>query len=374
MTPLPTLPVPAAGPGLARRLPLLALLVLTVLMVHAWLLAGLPTGLVRDAGDARRPMTVRQIVRPAAPAPEAAPAQTPTRPPVVPRPTRPKVATAPAAAQPVTPATDPEPPAPAPTVLAQAPAAEEPPVDEPREAEAAPAAASAPAEPTPEPAPAGPPGDAPPVYATRVPPAAVLRYELRRGLLTGQGLLSWRPGPERYELEIEGTAFGVPVLGWASNGGFDAAGLAPLRFVDRRRGRDVRAANFQRDKGVITWSSVAGELPLPAGAQDRLSWMLQLAAIIEAQPGRFVSGTRVVMLVTGARGDADLWAFGVSGVEGVDVVGQRVEGTLALRREPRKPYDTQVEVWLDPARHHLPVRLKLSTAGGGESLEFLLKP
>jgi hypothetical protein len=31
-------------------------------------------------------------------------------------------------------------------------------------------------------------------------------------------------------------------------------------------------------------------------------------------------------------------------------------------------------VWLDPARHHLPVRLKLSTAGGGDSLEFLLKP
>jgi len=78
--------------------------------------------------------------------------------------------------------------------------------------------------------------------------------------------------------------------------------------------------------------------------------------------------------VAGARGDADVWSFAVVGNQGVDVVGIRIESTLALRREPRKPYDTQVEVWLDPARHHLPVRLKLSTAGGDDALEFVLKP
>ena len=53
---------------------------------------------------------------------------------------------------------------------------------------------------------------------------------------------------------------------------------------------------------------------------------------------------------------------------------KRQENTLAVRREPRKPFDTQVEAWFDPARHHLPVRLKLSTANGSDAMEFILKP
>jgi hypothetical protein len=49
-------------------------------------------------------------------------------------------------------------------------------------------------------------------------------------------------------------------------------------------------------------------------------------------------------------------------------------GTLSLRREPRKPYDTQVEVWLDPGRQHLPVRMRLTTLPGGDSTELQLRP
>jgi hypothetical protein len=239
---------------------------------------------------------------------------------------------------------------------------------------AASAAAEAAPAPSAAPLPAGGLGDPPPTYATRVPPAATLRYELRRGLLTGQGDLKWRPAGAGYELTIEGTAFGLPLLTWISQGGFDAAGLAPQRFVDRRRNREGRAANFQRDRGLISFSSSPVELPLLAGAQDRLSWMVQLAAVVDAAPERYRAGDKVAMVVAGARGDVDVWTFAVTGREAVDVVGQRIDGTLALRRAPRKAYDTQVEVWLDPGRHHLPVRMKLSTAGGDDSLEFVLRP
>ncbi len=45
------------------------------------------------------------------------------------------------------------------------------------------------------------------------------------------------------------------------------------------------------------------------GTQDRLSWMLQLAAIVEAAPERHGPGARVSMFVVGARGDADVWTF-----------------------------------------------------------------
>jgi hypothetical protein len=45
---------------------------------------------------------------------------------------------------------------------------------------------------------------------------------------------------------------------------------------------------------------------------------------------------------------------------------------LRLKREPRRPYDTQVEVWMDPAQHHLPVRARLTVLPGGETLELSL--
>ena len=47
-------------------------------------------------------------------------------------------------------------------------------------------------------------------------------------------------------------------------------------------------------------------------------------------------------------------------------------GALQLRREPTRPYDTRVEVWLDPARQHLPVRAVFTTLPGGEPLQLEL--
>lgn len=211
-----------------------------------------------------------------------------------------------------------------------------------------------------------------PTYPTRVPPSAVLRYELRRGILSGQGEMRWHASPDGYTLRIEGTALGLHLLTWSSRGGFDAAGLSPLEFVDHRRRRDPRVATFRRERGVISYSPPEDENELLPGAQDRLSWMIQLAAIVDARPQRFVAGQRVVMQVTGARGDADQWAFVMTGRTAVEVAGATVDGTLAFSREPRKPGDTRVEVWLDPARRHLPVRVKLST--DSDALEFLLKP
>jgi hypothetical protein len=42
-------------------------------------------------------------------------------------------------------------------------------------------------------------------------------------------------------------------------------------------------------------------------------------------------------------------------------------------REPRRPYDTQAQVWLDPARHHLPVQALLRVRATGEGTELRLQ-
>ena len=245
-----------------------------------------------------------------------------------------------------------------------------------RDEEAATTAAEAPPKPSPElaaePAP-DPGGQTVPVYTTLPPPPVSLQFEMRRGMAVGQAQMDWRPGEDRYRLTLQGHAVGAPPIGWASQGGFDAAGIAPLRYTESRRGRDVRAANFQRDSGRITFSGPAIEHPLVAGAQDRLSWMLQLAAVLAANPALSEPDAQVSMWVAGSRGDAEVWTFTVQGRVALDLPIGRIDDAVHLLREPRRPYDTQVQVWLDPQRHHLPVQALLRVRATGEGTELRLQ-
>ena len=89
--------------------------------------------------------------------------------------------------------------------------------------------------------------------------------------------------------------------------------MAPVRLVDRRRARELRAANFQRDVQRITFSGPQLDYPLSPGAQDRLSWMIQLPAIQPADPALSTTDARVTLFVVGTRGDAEVWHFEVRG-------------------------------------------------------------
>lgn len=210
-------------------------------------------------------------------------------------------------------------------------------------------------------------GDPPlgtPLYATRLPPTFRWSYHLQRGLLAGTGVLDWQPAADRYHLSLTGSIAGVTLLEWISQGGFDRAGLAPTRFTVSSRGRAPQAANFQRAAGKITYSANTAERALPAGAQDRLSWLVQLSAVVAADPARHAkAGARIALPVSGTRGDLGVWDFEVLGLQPVDTPFGRVEA-LALRRGERHAFDTRGEVWLDAQRHHLPVQVRLSTIDG----------
>ena len=218
-----------------------------------------------------------------------------------------------------------------------------------------------------------------PPYRTRVPTATTLRYEVIRGLLRGTAELAWRPQAERYELWLEFKLSGAGLLTQLSTGGFDAAGVAPLRFVDQRARRGTTAANFRRDGATsgdprgdqITYSGSARTFALKPGAQDRLSWMLQLASIVAAQPQLALPGARVVMQVTDARGDAGLWVFRCFGAEPIDARGGSVEA-IKFVREAREPYDATVQVWLDPKQQHLPVRATQKSGANDPGYELRL--
>ena len=313
------------------------------------------------------PVEVRSLPAPSSPAPQAVPAS------VSVERTAARATVPPGSAAVSAPETV---PAVVPAAVPTAQASEAPKsVDVPAQAspvsEAAPAALLPVAQPTePRAAPAADDDPPPPVYATRVPPPFRLTYALRRGALSGQAELTLQRAGSGYELELKGTALGLEVLGLRSQGSLGPHGLIPERFVDRRRGKDRLAANFDHGSGRITYSGSAASQPLHLGAQDRLSWMVQLAAILEAAPARHGTGSRISLSVSGARADVDTWTFIVQGRQRLNLPGGAVVEALRLTREPRRPYDTQVEVWMDPAQHHLPVRARLTVLPGGETLEL----
>ena len=238
-------------------------------------------------------------------------------------------------------------------------------------AQAAVVAVSVPAPALEVPAPAD---DAIPLYATQMPPPMRLRYQVRRGGLQGTGELRWRPQGGRYELDFEARLGPLNLLSQASTGDFDAAGIAPLRFTDQRARRPVQAVNFQRDAGKVSFSGPGTEFALRAGMQDRLSWMLQLAAIAAAEPALRVAGAKVALRVVGVQGDASVWVFRCLGATAVsDDSEESPSGLLAYLREPREQYDTTVKVWLDPVHHHLPVRARLKAGPGDPGLALVLQ-
>jgi hypothetical protein len=214
-----------------------------------------------------------------------------------------------------------------------------------------------------------------PTYATDPPPAFSARYVVLRGAASGRGVLHWQPSSDGYVARFD-AELGAHSWAWESRGSYDAAGLAPLRFTDRRARRGTQAANFQRgdDGGSprIGYSGPPVEHPLPPGAQDRLSWIVQLAAIARARAEPWTGGEAVSLYVSGARGDADRWDFVVAGLDDVALPGGTQHRAVRLLREPRRRYDVRIEVWLDALRGHLPLRLRTTPTGDAPVLEWLL--
>ena len=197
-----------------------------------------------------------------------------------------------------------------------------------------------------------------PVYRTVIAPSTLLRYRVRRGALHGTAELDWRAGEESYDALLAIELDGSVVTRQASQGGFDVAGLAPRRFTDRRRRGGVQAANFERERGEVMFSGPTHRLGLVAGAQDRLSWLLQLGAVLQAEPGRSAPGGELVFTVVGARGDGRPWVFRFESGEAVQTEAGPV-GAVKWVREPDGLYDTRVEVWLAPSKQHLPVQWRI---------------
>jgi hypothetical protein len=212
--------------------------------------------------------------------------------------------------------------------------------------------------------PASPAAPVPPPLAYALAGPARLHYRVTASVRgherSGQSELVWRHDGETYQASL---VIGAGLLTWRtqrSTGRVTAEGLAPLRFSEKVRSEE--AAHFLRDRGKVSFSSNRPDAQLLAGAQDRLSVLLHLGAMIAADPGNFPPGTTIVIQTAGTR-EADTSLFLVEGKEELLLPGGTVKA-LKLTRARRQEYDQRIELWLARTMDYVPVRLRLTQPNG----------
>lgn len=198
--------------------------------------------------------------------------------------------------------------------------------------------------------------------AYKVPGSVRLKYEVKGNRFPYRldAEMVWRQDGESYDARLVFSAGFLPVLVQTSRGQITAEGLAPLRYSEKKRSEV--AAHFIREQGKVTFSANTPDLPLLAGAQDRLSILVQLAAMITGDPGRFPAATTIALQTVGPR-DADTWLFTVEKEEALPLP-EGEQASLKLMRNPRREFDQKVELWLAPALGYLPVRIKITEFNG----------
>jgi hypothetical protein len=220
-----------------------------------------------------------------------------------------------------------------------------------------------------------PPDAGPGQFRVHVPSSQVLVYELtgqsRDQRVVGSAELHWSHDGRRYEARlIERRPAGLRVQ--RSVGALSGAGLLPERYSDQpARGGSEQAAHFEHapmasTPGRIRFSGNQVDVPLQPGAQDRLSVLMQLAALAggraRTQPGGLVRGERLTLQVATVR-EAPAWTFQVEGEETLGLPGGD-QRTHRLRHAPSAAYEPTLELWLAPALDYLPVRVLLQHPGG----------
>ncbi len=341
----------------------LAVVAAVVVAAHLALLGWVSGAMLRpSAAPAETFITRTIVVTPPAPPVVEAPKPPPPKPAAAPKPKPPpKPRPAPPAPEPVAaPAAEPQP-----ATTVEAPAA-------PAEPEgAATAAGSGDAGPTQAPAP-DPAASAPAVASAAAEPPATTRLPGSVRLkfsATGQlgsapmnlfGELEWKQDGQAYDARLSMGALFVTLRSQHSQGTIGPGGIEPTRFSDTRKAEV--ASHFVRDQGQVVFSNNTPPVALMPGAQDRLSVMLQLGALMAGDPARYTTDGAIAIQTVGTR-DADLWIFKIGEEELLHLpAGDFV--ARKLTRNARKPFDDTVELWLAPALGYLPVRFKLTQANG----------
>lgn len=180
---------------------------------------------------------------------------------------------------------------------------------------------------------------------------------------SGKARLEWQHDGTQYKINLTASYFGISMFEQTSVGQMSPQGLLPSRFGDKRAGKSEVAAHLNHDAGVIIFSANTAQAPLLAGAQDRVSLIVQIAGLLAADPARYTPSTSFHMQTVSAN-LAEPWLFTVNELESITLpTGQEIFA-LHVTRNPRREYDQKVELWFAPDRSYTPIRFRFTETNG----------
>lgn len=160
-----------------------------------------------------------------------------------------------------------------------------------------------------------------------------------------------------------------------SNGLITPQGLAPLLATYRTKGDQKLNFDHAGERLLVTPENPEiPELKMPPGTQDRLSALIQLSAMLAADPKRYPLGSSISLPVAIQKPPTVLeWSFVVGEEETLqNVMGDKTLKTVRLTHESTGETDTRVELWLAPALEYLPARLRVEESNG-DTLELTVQ-
>jgi len=136
----------------------------------------------------------------------------------------------------------------------------------------------------------------------------------------------------------------------SSRGRVTPGGLRPQEYLDERPGRNTASARFSWKEQTLTqqYRAEPQAQPLPPQAQDRLSFLY-------APAFRAPAGKPLEYRVADGKGVAH-YVFDIAGRERLKLPWGEVDALRLVKREEGKD-QRSTQIWLDPARSHLPLRV-----------------
>jgi hypothetical protein len=203
-----------------------------------------------------------------------------------------------------------------------------------------------------------------------VPPSGDLQYDtFYNGVRNQPGTIHWTSSTQNYEMVV---SIPLPFVGtfvYSSHGRIDGFGLAPEQYVEKRGHRAEDVSIFNRTDRKIAFTRTPATLPLPDGAQDRFSMVMQLASLVRGDPAAYMPGvTRQFFVVDSDSGED--WPVETIGDESIRTAQGYLE-TRHFKRLPRRDGDQRrIDVWLAPSLGWLPARL-VQTEPNGTQFELV---
>ncbi len=223
--------------------------------------------------------------------------------------------------------------------------------------------------------------EGPQTYPVRAPQTGtismrIVRTEPNRSPVYGDGVIDWEFRTGKYKMSINASLdlllTSINLYQMHSEGNIDVYGITPATSSEKRRNRSETATHFDHEKKSVSFSSSNKTAEIKDGAQDKASFIMQLAGIGYAEPDKFQVGREIRLQVAEER-DVTTFVFVVTAYEEVETKAGKFMAWHIVRPPLPGSYNSKLEIWLSPDQHWYPVQIRNTESNGAVTTQTATK-